>query len=80
AVALAMAEGVRKLLKADIGLATTGWVEKKEEIPAQIWIGLKGKDLEASRWAKLRYRRKINLNRASFYALQLCLKKVMNHF
>ncbi|MEO0582157.1 MAG: nicotinamide-nucleotide amidohydrolase family protein [Bacteroidota bacterium] len=80
AVALAMAEGVRKLLKADIGLATTGWVEKNEKIPAQVWIGLKGKDLEASRWAKLRYRRKINLNRASFYALQLCLKKVMNHF
>ncbi len=79
-IALAMAEGVRKSLGADIGIATTGYVEKGENHNPEVWIGMVGEGIKASRYSRLRTIREINLERTAYYALQLCLKKLREAF
>ncbi|MEO0898527.1 MAG: CinA family nicotinamide mononucleotide deamidase-related protein [Bacteroidota bacterium] len=79
-VALAMAEGVRKKLGASIGMATTGFAQKGETNKPEVWIGLVGDGWKASRHARLRTVREVNLDRTAYYAMQLCLKKVKEAF
>ncbi|MCI4666729.1 MAG: nicotinamide-nucleotide amidohydrolase family protein [Bacteroidia bacterium] len=79
-VALAMAEGVRKLLNADVGLATTGYAESGENHAPEVWIALSGESFAFSRHARLRTVREVNLDRTAYYAMQLCLKKLKEAF
>lgn len=79
-VAIAMAEGARKLLGADIGIATTGYVEGSENQQPEAWIALTGDGFSFSHYAKLRTIREVNLDRSTYYAMQLCLKKLKEAF
>ena len=75
-VAQAMAEGVRRCLGADIGLATTGWAEPSGDEPAQAWIGYADAQGQDSLFAALRYPRGVNITRVAQQALIFALKKV----
>lgn len=75
-VALAMAEGVRKLFQADIGLATTGRAEKEGEILPEVWIGYSDTQGIASRHISLFNDRSVNISRATQFALLLCLQQL----
>ena len=80
AVAKAMANGVRNLLKSDIAISTTGYAEADESNKAQAWIGYADAKGSEARWVSLRHDRSVNINRAANYALQWCLKKVKERF
>ncbi|RMG62500.1 MAG: nicotinamide-nucleotide amidohydrolase family protein [Bacteroidetes bacterium] len=75
-VAEAMAEGVRRLLGADIGLATTGLAEPDGDRPAQAWIGYADARGRGSEHTYLRYPRTVNITRLAQQALIFALKKV----
>lgn len=75
-VAMAMAVGVKKLLKADIGLGTTGIAEDDGDIKAHAFLGFAQNSSSDAREVRLLYNRKVNIERCSNYLLQWCLKKV----
>lgn len=79
-VAAAMAAGVRRLLKVDLALATTGEAEASREQPGQVYIGYADATQTATHHAILRYTRTVNMERAAYYALQFGLKKVQTAF
>ncbi|GAB4403582.1 MAG: competence/damage-inducible protein A [Bacteroidia bacterium] len=80
AVATEMAAGVRRLLGADIGLATTGIAEATDTEKARVWIGYADAHGTDAVELGLRYRRVVNLDRATQYALIFALKKVRSNF
>lgn len=75
-VAEAMAIGVKKLLKADIGLGTTGLAEDDGEIKAHAFLGFAHNSSSDAREVRLLYSRKVNIERCSNNLIQWCLKKV----
>jgi nicotinamide-nucleotide amidase len=77
-VAEAMAAGVRKLFKADIGLATTGLAEKEGEngrLP-QVWLGYDDKHGTSSRHIEMYHDRNVNRERAANQALIYALEMI----
>lgn len=75
-VAMKMAEGVRKLFGADIGLATTGYAEKSGEILPNVWTGYadaQGTDCRNDGYFNERI---INIERATSGALIFLLRKL----
>lgn len=76
ATAEAMAQGVRRLLGASIGLATTGLAEPNETSPAHAWIAYASPQQTYSTRIDLRYQRTVNMTRAAQQVLILALKKV----
>lgn len=79
-VARQMAEGVRKLLGADIGLATTGIAEAQAGEQTGAWLAYSDVRGSYAHWATLLYDRNVNIERAANYALILCWKKIQQHF
>jgi nicotinamide-nucleotide amidase len=79
-VAEQMAEGVRKLLGADIGLATTGLAEGDGDREAQAYIGYADRSGTTSRHVWGYGTRDVNIARAANAAMHLCLKKVQEGF
>lgn len=79
-VAEAMAEGVRKLLNADIGLSTTGLAEKDRNQQPNAWLGYSDKHGNEAIHVEFLHGREVNIERAANYTLQLCLKKVRDSF
>ena len=75
-----MAEGVRKLLKADIGLATTGNAEENPTDPhfqeKGVWIGVSWEGGGFSEFYPLFHRRDTNIQRGANAALAFALKAV----
>lgn len=80
AVAIAMAEGVRKLLGADIGIATTGLAEQDGETRPHAWLGYSDRFGVDSHHVDFIYKRNVNIERAANEALKLCLKNVRTRF
>jgi nicotinamide-nucleotide amidase len=77
-VAIAMAERVRKLLGADIGLATTGLAEREADPkrPAQAWLGYADGKQSKARWEELFLDRNENRIRAANLAMIFALQEV----
>ncbi|MEM6261586.1 MAG: CinA family nicotinamide mononucleotide deamidase-related protein [Bacteroidota bacterium] len=75
-VAQAMAEGVRNLLGADIGLATTGRAEKEGDHRPEVYLGYADEHGSTARRADLFNDRNINRERAANYLLHLLLRKL----
>ena len=78
AVAEKMAIQVRKLLKSDVGLATTGYAEDQEHTPSQVWIGYADATGSTSLHLPLYGNRSYSIARALQYALIFCLNQVDN--
>lgn len=79
-VAEQMAEGVRKLLGTDIGLATTGLAEPDGDRPAQVYLGYSDQQGNIAQHLYGYGTREINITRSAQAALHLCLKKVRTRF
>ncbi|WNJ21152.1 CinA family nicotinamide mononucleotide deamidase-related protein [Pontibacter sp. G13] len=75
-VSVAMAEGVRKLLGADFGLATTGYAEASGDELPHAWIGFSGSQLTDSYRINLYHDRSTNTTRTAHRALVFALKKL----
>ncbi len=60
-VAEAMAEGVRKLFRSDIGLSTTGLAEADGDQSAQAWLGYSDDSGNFSKHLSLRFKRNTNI-------------------
>lgn len=71
-----MAEGVRKLLGTDYGLASTGVAEPGGELPTQAWLGFADKNHSEAVHMRLLSERQVNIDRASERALLLAYKKL----
>ena len=79
-VAKKMAEGVRKLMGADVGISTTGLTERDGSTEPQVWLGYSdGKNI-LSVHMNLYFDRQLNMERAASHALFHCLKNVRAHF
>lgn len=80
--ALAMAEGVRKLLNADYGIATTGNAEKNPSDPhfqkKGVWIGVSWEGGGFSEFYPLFHRRDTNIERGANAALAFAWKGITN--
>ncbi|MEO0468151.1 MAG: CinA family nicotinamide mononucleotide deamidase-related protein [Bacteroidota bacterium] len=76
AVACQMAEGVRKLLGADIGLATTGIAEKSATETARAWLAYADAEGCQTELVHFLHNRTVNIERASNTLLIQCLKNV----
>ncbi|MDX2286088.1 MAG: CinA family nicotinamide mononucleotide deamidase-related protein [Bacteroidia bacterium] len=74
AVAKAMAEGVRRALGAQVGLATTGLAEADGGQRPQVWIACAAPDGVQARRLELYYDRQVNIEYAANYAMNFCLK------
>ena len=79
-VANEMASGVRDLLKADIGLSTTGLAEADGDIRPHAYLGYADKSGNLARHVHFYYNRNVNIDRATNYCLQWGLKKVKERF
>ncbi len=76
AVAQLMAQQVRILMNADIGLATTGYAEQEEEILPQVWVGYAEEALTTCEHIYLHGTRNVVIGRGVSYALQHCLRQI----
>ena len=79
-VALAMADGVRKLLGSTFSLATTGWADKygdEHEPAGTVWVAVSGP--KGTRTQKFQYKndRKRNIERFSASALDLLRRYIL---
>jgi len=76
AVASLMAIHVRSMMRADIGIATTGYAEPDDEIIPQVWIGYSDGLENKAEHVYLHGDRNVVIGRAVSYALQFCLRQV----
>jgi nicotinamide-nucleotide amidase len=76
AVALEMAEGVRRTLGADIGLATTGIAQPGEEERPRAWLAYADGQKSKALHVYLLSDRAVNIDRASERVLQLCWEEL----
>jgi len=76
AVVKQMAEGVRKLLGTDYGIASTGIAQPGGELPTQAWLGFADKNHSEAVFMRLLSERQVNIDRASERALLLAYKKL----
>lgn len=79
-VATAMAEGVRNLLKADIGIGTTGLAEKDGDTLPNAWLAYADQNGTDAMHIEFTHDRNVNIERAAAYAIKLCLKNVRSRF
>ncbi len=79
-VAEQMAEGVRRLLGADIALATTGLAEADGDRLAQAFVAYADQEGTCSRHVWGYGDRAASIERTAYAALHLCLKKVQARF
>ncbi|MGL4363579.1 MAG: CinA family nicotinamide mononucleotide deamidase-related protein [Bacteroidales bacterium] len=75
-VAVAMAQGVRKLLGADIAIATTGYAEKNDDILPHVWTGYADASHSDSHKDDYYSDREINIQRAANGSLIFLLNKI----
>lgn len=75
-VAEHMAIQVRKLLKSDVGLATTGYAEDQEHTSSQVWIGYADESGSTSLHLPLYGNRSYSMARALQYGLIFCMQQV----
>ena len=79
-VAQHMAQGVRELLGADVGLAITGRAEAEGELPAEAWLGYATAEKVQAKHKDFLYRRNVNIERASNLLLLIGLLNVRSDF
>ena len=79
-VARAMAEGVRKLLDADIGLATTGLAEADGDKRPHAWFGYADEYGSDAFHVDFLHDREVNIERAAYHAIRLGLKNIQARF
>ncbi len=80
AVAQSMAEGVRQLMGADVGLAITGRAEPAENLPAEAWLGYATAKKSMTKHIDFLYRRNVNIERASNILLLTGLANIRSDF
>ncbi|MEM6346592.1 MAG: CinA family nicotinamide mononucleotide deamidase-related protein [Bacteroidota bacterium] len=78
AVVKQMAEGVRKLLGTDYGIASTGIAQAGGELPTQAWLGFADKNHTDAEFVRLLSDRQVNIERASERAIILAYKKLQS--
>lgn len=80
-VAASMAAKVRDLMKADIGIATTGLAEDDAGTgeKAHAWIGIADGDKHLAERVELFHSRNVNRTRAANYALMIALQQINLH-
>ncbi|MEL6194072.1 MAG: CinA family nicotinamide mononucleotide deamidase-related protein [Bacteroidota bacterium] len=79
-VASLMAEGVRKLLGTDIGLATTGYAEKQDDMSPHAWIGYADYQGSQARKVQMYQRRNTNIDKVVAMTMIECLKNIRLRF
>lgn len=75
-VAAQMAEGVRRVLNADIGLATTGLAEPEGDRMPCAWLGYADGQQTRTEQVSFLNDRNVNIERATNYALIFCWKNI----
>jgi len=79
-VARRMAEGVRDLLQADVGLASTGQAEAQGDRRAEAWLAYADRHGSEAMHGNFIYNRSVNIERAANLLLLLALRKVQARF